>query len=87
MSVICARLCDMRKRVGSIMSVEEALVGCLDQEHDEVEPSVEVAADAASLKVISTNMWKLGPITQGKALDMVRGLAVRQHRLATTTLQ
>ena len=60
------------------MSVEEALVGCLDQEHEEVEPSVEVTADAASLSFISTNMCKLGPVTQGNALDMVRGLAVRQ---------
>ena len=40
-------------------------------EQEEFEPSVEVAADAP-LKVISTNMWGLGPITIGKALDMVR---------------
>ena len=39
---------------------------------------VEVAADAASLKVISTNMWKLGPVTTGLAVDMVRGQTVRQ---------
>ena len=43
----------------------------LRQEQDEFDPSVEVAADAP-LKVISTNMWGLGPITIGKALDMVR---------------
>ena len=61
-----------------IMTVEEALVACLDQEEEEVDPSVEVAADAASLKVISTNMWKLGPVTTGVGIDMVRGQHVRQ---------
>ena len=40
-------------------------------EQEEFDPSVEVAVDAP-LKVISTNMWGLGPITIGKALDMVR---------------
>ena len=43
----------------------------LHQEQEEFDPSVEVAADAP-LKVISTNMWGLGPITLGLGLDMVR---------------
>ena len=43
----------------------------LRQEQEEFDPSVEVAADAP-LKVISTNMWGLGPITLGLGLDMVR---------------
>ena len=63
------------------MSAEEALNACLDQEEEDLDPSVEVAADAP-MKVVSTNMWAGGPVTMGKSLVMVREQAARQAATA-----
>jgi len=60
-----------RSAMQKMPSVSTRLDANLRQEQEEFDPSVEVAADAP-LKVISTNMWGLGPITLGLGLDMVR---------------